>query len=148
MKRDDLKRRLATRMSSVSRAWRTLADQTLASIGMSNSGAWCLVYLDRLGPARQTDLAREIEITAASLVRTLNQLESAGLIERQPDPADKRANRLMLTARGRRIAGQAETQLSALRRDLLAELPDAEIATALRVCDTLADRIAERRQRA
>ncbi len=141
---------LATRLSPVSRAWQQLADQVLARLNVSSSTGWCLVYLDRLGEerggeVRQADLARAIGIREASLVRTLHQLESAGLVARQTDPNDRRANHLLLTGTGRTLAGRIETELAGLRHELLAELPSADIEATLRVCETLTRMIGKRR---
>ena len=146
MDRPDLERALATRLSPVSRAWRQLADETLARLGVSNSTGWCLVYMQRLGAdARQADLARAIGIREASLVPTLNRLEASKLVERRPDPRDRRANNLLLTEAGRALALEIEAELTGLRADLLAGLPSGDIEAALRVCDTLDRHISERR---
>lgn len=141
-----MKRQVAQKLPLVTRGWRQLADAALAEFRVSNSMAWCLIYLDRLGPdARQTDLAQEIGISQPSTVRVLDQLESGGLVERQPDPDDKRSNRLVITAKGAELMDKIEARLAELRNDLFDGVPDAEIETALRVIDRLSDRIADRR---
>jgi len=109
MSRSELKRALAHKMPQVARQWRQLADLALAEFGVSNSAAWCLIYLDRLGAdARQADLAEELGITQPSLVRTLDQLQAAGLVERVPNPDDRRSNRVAFTAEGRELIGRIE----------------------------------------
>ncbi|PZU59529.1 MAG: MarR family transcriptional regulator [Sphingobium sp.] len=146
MSRYQLERMLATRIAPASRAWRQLGDETLAELRVSNSTGWCLVYMDRLGPdVRQIDLARTIGISQPSLVRLLHQLEASGLIERQPDPDDRRTNRVLLTDQGRELAASIEQRLGAMRNDLLHDVSDADIRAALHVCETLSRRIAERR---
>jgi MarR family transcriptional regulator for hemolysin len=146
MHREGIERRLATRLSPLSRAWQQLADQELAMLGVSNSTGWCLVWIDRLGGnVRQADLARAIGVREASLVRTLNQLESAGYVMRQTDPKDRRANHLFLTAEGLALAGQSEERLVELRHDLLADLPTQDLETVVRVFETLTRTITERR---
>jgi MarR family transcriptional regulator for hemolysin len=140
-----MERQLATRLSPISRAWQRLADQVLSSLGVSSSSGWCLTYLDRLGPdVRQSELAKAIGITEASLARTLDQVERAGFVTRHADPSDGRAKRLKLTAEGTALAGLIETQLVALRSELLDGLPSADIATMVRVFDQLDARIGER----
>lgn len=134
---------LAMRISLVSQAWRQLADQALAKLGLSNSTGWCLVYIARLGDGtRQADLARKIGVREASLVRTLNQLERAGLVTRRTAPNDRRANHLLLTDEGKSMAGQIEARLEALRNELLADTPCSDIAATLRVCNALLERLA------
>lgn len=147
MTRRQMELMLATRLSPTSRAWRQLADVELAELRLSNATSWCLIWLDRLGPdLRQIDLARAMEITQPSLVRTLNQLEASGLIRRVSDPDDRRTNKLQLTEEGQALASRIETRLRTVRAELLSDLSDEDIAAALRVCDVLSRRIAERRQ--
>lgn len=147
MSRKEIERALARRLNPMSRAWQQVADQALARLGVSNSTGWCLVHLDRMGAqARQSELAREIGVTEPSLVRTLHQIEAAGMVERRPDPDDRRANHLFLTDRGRELAGRIEEELVALRHELLAAVSSADIEATLRLCDALTRTIAERRQ--
>ncbi len=146
MTRTNLRRDVARKMPQVSRGWRQLADAALAELRLSNSMGWCLIHLDRLGPeARQTDLAQEIGITAPSTVAVLNQLEQAGLVERVPNPDDKRSNRLLLTEAGAALVDKIEERFAQLRRELFDGVPEEEIATMVRLLELLNDRIAERR---
>jgi MarR family transcriptional regulator for hemolysin len=139
-------RALSRTFSPVARGWRSLADRTLAEIGISNSAGWCLLHLDRLGPeARQIDLAEALEITQPSLVRTLHQLEAARLVERSPHPDDRRSNRLALTPAGQELVGAIMERLDILRNALLEDVPDSDIDVAVRLMELLGRRIAERR---
>lgn len=144
---------LATQLSPVSRAWMQLADRILGSLAISNSAGWALVHLQRMGHgeggkgARQGDLARAIGITEASLVRTVQQLERTGLVERQADADDRRANRLHLTAEGRTLARKANKRLVDLRIELLEGVSDADLAVAVRVLDLVATRTSDKRAR-
>jgi DNA-binding MarR family transcriptional regulator len=58
-------------------------------------------------PIRLGDLAERLVIDAPSVTRRVQALESRQLLRRQPDPADKRAQRIELTATGRRALEQA-----------------------------------------
>jgi len=140
---------LATQLSPVSRAWMQLADRILGSLAISNSAGWALVHLKRLGEgARQGDLARAIGITEASLVRTVQQLERAGLVERQADEEDRRANRLHLTPEGIALARKADKRLIDLRIELLEGISDDDLEVAVRLLDTVAARASDMRARA
>ncbi|MET0240865.1 MAG: MarR family transcriptional regulator [Sphingobium sp.] len=141
-----MQREIAQILPNVSRSWRQLADTVLAEFGVSNSMAWCLIYLERLGPeARQTDLAQAIGITQPSTVRVLDQLEAAGLVARAQDPDDRRSNRLTLTDEGKAQHGRIEASLAALRNTLFDGVAEGDIAATLRVLDALSGHIAERR---
>jgi DNA-binding MarR family transcriptional regulator len=71
-----------------------------------------LRMIDTMGPQAQAEVARRLMVTAPVVTRLASTLAEAGLVERRPDPADRRSVRLGLTATGRRRA-------RAMRRDLL-----------------------------
>ncbi|NUS43043.1 MAG: winged helix DNA-binding protein [Mycobacteriaceae bacterium] len=60
----------------------------------------------RLAPegSRITDLAEQAQVTKQTAGFLVDQLERAGYVERAPDPRDRRARLVRLTARGRRLA--------------------------------------------
>lgn len=137
-------RALAERLLPISRSWRQLADDALSSLGISNSSGWALVHLLRLGKTvRQSELARVVGVTEPSLVRTLNLLESAGLIERIADETDRRAKHLSLTPEGEVRAEGIDMRLNALRARLLDGISDADLETTVAVLDGIAARVAE-----
>lgn len=146
MERYILERDIAQRMLSLARRWRQLADDALAELRVSNTTGWCLIYLHRLGPeVRQVDLAQEIGISQPSMVRALDQLEQKGLVERGQNPDDRRSNRLTLTEEGLEVVGRIEEKLHDVRRGLLRDVPDSDLATVLTLFDRIADRMAHGR---
>ncbi|MBT0667279.1 MarR family transcriptional regulator [Novosphingobium profundi] len=147
--RETLSAALPAHVMTLGRIWRQLADRVLASLEISNSTGYALLHLERLGlGARQSDLAREIGITEASLVRTLQQLERAELVEREADPDDGRAKRLLLTPEGARLARRIDARLMELRAELLEGISDDELGAVVRVLERVSARITERRGRA
>lgn len=62
---------------------------------------WLLKSLHTQGAMRVTDLASASNLDTSTVSRHVTQLERAGLIERAPDPADGRAQRVELSAKGR-----------------------------------------------
>ena len=52
---------------------------------------------------RMTDLAREVVLTKAGLTSLIDRLEARSLVRRTPDPSDRRAVRVTLTAEGQRV---------------------------------------------
>ncbi|EIZ80196.1 MarR family transcriptional regulator [Novosphingobium sp. Rr 2-17] len=118
----------------------------LASLGISNSTGWALVHLQRLGAgARQSELARVVGVAEPSLVRTIQQLERGGLIVREQDQADRRANCLQLTAEGARLARSIDARLGALRAELTQGVTDKELGVAVRALDRIDAAIADKR---
>ncbi|GHH07992.1 hypothetical protein GCM10008023_02690 [Sphingomonas glacialis] len=96
---------------------------------------------------RQTDLAAELDVSAASLVRVVDQLVAAELVDRQRDDVDARVSRVRLTERGRALVAKIEAAFEALRREMLADVADADLATALRVAEQLEARFTRKRNR-
>lgn len=142
--RQSSEKALAARLGPVSRSWQQLADSALSSLGVSNSSGWALVHLLRLGDeVRQGDLARVINVTEPSLVRTLHLLEDAGLVERRADDSDRRAKNLCLTEEGAAAARRIDKRLIELRASLLDGIPTEDVETVVRVLDRIAARIAE-----
>jgi len=143
--RNALSRTLATRIGPTSRGWRRLADRILGSLAISNSAGWALIHLERMGAdPRQADLARQIGIAEPSLVRTLKQLEATGLVARETDPEDRRANRLHLTEQGQALVRQIDARLTVLRADLLEGISDGELEAAVKVIATVEARVLDR----
>ena len=61
---------------------------------------WRLLYcLDRDQSGRQTDLATVMDVTPVTLGRMIDQLQKRGLVQRIADPDDRRAFRVLLTAK-------------------------------------------------
>jgi DNA-binding MarR family transcriptional regulator len=61
---------------------------------------WLLKTLATSGPQRVTDLASFACLDVSTVSRHVAQLHGAGLIERMPDPADGRAQRVKLSTAG------------------------------------------------
>ncbi len=67
--------------------------------------ASALKRLERGGPKTVTALAKEEQISVQSIGATLAGLQTRGLLERRPDPADGRRRVLVITEAGRTALG-------------------------------------------
>ena len=82
--------------------WRHVVDERMATIGFTQSKWIAMMHLNRLGEGcTQSDLANTMGIEQPSLIRTLNQLESAGFITRQESSSDARRKTLWFTEAGK-----------------------------------------------
>lgn len=121
------------------RLWRKMARHVASRHGVSEAASAPLLWIDRLGEnVRQNVLADAIGIEGASLVRLLDELQASGLITRAPDPADRRANAVNLTARGHEVVAEVTEALAALRLEVFAKLPRKDAEAALRVFAAIA----------
>jgi len=96
-----VEREIAFNLMDVARMMRTYADQRARQFGISRAQWTVLVRLDRFEGLKQSELAEVLELQPISLTRLLDRLAENGLIERRPDPKDRRANRLYLTPAAR-----------------------------------------------
>ena len=116
------------------RQWRKGAREVASHHGVSEAASAPLVWIERLGKdVRQNVLADAIGIEGASLVRLLDELQASGLITREPDPTDRRANSVNLTETGVAIVTEINEALTALRLDVFASVPRKDIEATLRV---------------
>jgi len=109
---------IVDRIGGLNRRLNREMDKTLAVFGL-NRGEWkVLGTLWRAGePNRASpgELARVEELSTGAMTNRLDQLESAGLVRRLPDPDDRRSIQVELTDKGRRtwekaVAAQAEKE--------------------------------------
>lgn len=75
-----------------------------AGVDVTGAAQRLIYYLMENGPMRLSELARRTETDPGILTRQVNALEDQGLVERRPDPTDRRAAILQMSAKGRRIA--------------------------------------------
>lgn len=110
-----------------------LADAKLAA-GLAGYGlapGWfdLLAALRRAGSPYElspTELMGTTMLTSGGITKRLDRLAEAGLVERRPDPTDRRATRVRLTARGKRAIDRALAAHIANEEQLLAALPPAD----------------------
>ncbi|MEZ0093449.1 MarR family winged helix-turn-helix transcriptional regulator [Streptacidiphilus sp. EB129] len=110
----------------LSMKWRVAMDRTLASLGLTHAQYSLLASLfgmqaSGLRPS-QRQLADHTGLEPLYVSKLARTLETAGFIERTPDPADTRAVQLSLTDHGREVTGPAIAMVRRLHDQLLAPL--------------------------
>jgi len=75
----------------------------LAPLGLTPAQARTLRTIDKMErPPRMTELAERLDIVPRSVTTLVDALETAGLVRRAPDPANRRSTLIMLTSEGER----------------------------------------------
>jgi MarR family transcriptional regulator for hemolysin len=142
----DLDRSFGFLVNDVARLFGRRFDQNGKRLGLTRAQCRTLGYLTRYEGINQAGLADLLEIRPMTLVRQIDRMEEAGWIERRPDPADRRARRLFLTAKARPILGRIWNVANETRDEALALLspPQAETLIELlhRVHATLSNKLA------
>lgn len=77
-------------------------------------------------------IAERLAVSPASLSDSLRALEQKGWLQRQPDPADRRARRLRLSAEGQALARRLAAPEHGLAA-LMADLDEADVGALLRI---------------
>src|SRR3954471_1347379 len=118
-------------ISDVGRLLRTYADQKARQFGMTRAQWAVLLKLERHEGAQQSELAEFLEIQPITLTRLVDRLCDNGLIERRPDPADRRAKRLYLTPAARPLIAQISKQVEEVAEEVLAGIDPQAIDAGL-----------------
>jgi MarR family transcriptional regulator, transcriptional regulator for hemolysin len=141
----DLDRSFGFLVNDVARLFGRRFSHNGSRLGLTREQCRTLGYLARNEGINQAGLADLLEIRPMTLVRQIDRMEDAGWIERRPDPADRRARRLSLTAKARPILGRIWDVANDTRDEALVRLSPAEskqlIELLRRVHASLSERV-------
>jgi MarR family transcriptional regulator, lower aerobic nicotinate degradation pathway regulator len=101
-------------------------SERLATLHLTTRMWGALNVLDADGPVSQQQLGRAIGMDPSSMVSTIDELESQGLVQRRPNPTDRRAHALHVTDAGRQTLARGRRLAGAAQNDLLAPLDEEE----------------------
>jgi DNA-binding MarR family transcriptional regulator len=96
-----------------------------------------LFRLDRQPGLRQIELADMLDIEPITLSRIVDRLEESALVERRPDPADRRAWRLHVTAQAQPLIAKLKAVAADLVADAFAGIDPKDIETATQVLERM-----------
>jgi MarR family transcriptional regulator, transcriptional regulator for hemolysin len=130
-------REIAVSIVDVARMLRTYADQRARQFGISRAQWTVLMRLDRSEGLNQSELAEILDLQPISLTRLLDRLAGNGLIERRPDPNDRRANRLYLTPAARPLLKQLTSLGEDVMQIVLQNVDESAQEQLLRNLDTM-----------
>ncbi len=88
---------------ATARAIRQAFDHRLGVLDLNLTQATMLAYVADYGPVTQTQIADRNGIGRAATGSTIDRLQARGLVERQPDPADRRVWLVAITPAGQAL---------------------------------------------
>lgn len=91
---------IGTLLAQVSRLMRRAFDIRARQIGVTRPQWQVLTLLSRHAGINQGGLADILEVEPITLGRMIDRLQDSQMVERRPDPSDRRAWRLHLTPKG------------------------------------------------
>ncbi|MFI0480543.1 MarR family winged helix-turn-helix transcriptional regulator [Actinomadura sp. 9N215] len=122
-----------------------LISDAFAAAGARGYHYRLLAALAEYGPSSQAALGRRTGIDRSDVVAALNELVAKKLIERTPDPSDRRRNVITITPDGSRHLEELDGVLAAIQDDLLAPLTPSERAQLTALLTRVADHHAKSR---
>jgi len=138
---DDSPLELAELLSHSARRLRRGSTVQLAPLGLTGAQARVLRILARADrPLRMADIAAGLEVVPRSVTTMVDGAEAAGLIVRGPDPEDRRAVRVSLTAAGHALLERLERARRTSAEEVFGALDGRQRADLARLLGTLCRR--------
>jgi MarR family transcriptional regulator for hemolysin len=137
----ELKEDFARSLAVSSRMWKRYLDLQFRDLGLSQARWSVLFEISRNEQATQIELARVLAIEAATLVRLLDGLENAGLIERRLSAEDRRAKTLHLTGAAWPLIDRMKEISAASRSAILEGISQQDLRIAAQVLSSVAARL-------
>src|SRR6266550_8938941 len=128
--------RLAGSVSVADQAWALLLQigfelvaahfaTTVAELQLAPAQARALHELDLDRPISMRELAERLKSDPSNVTGLIDRLEARGLVERRPDPSDRRIKGLALTSGGARMRARLFARLYSAP-PAVAELPESD----------------------
>jgi len=110
--------RVESTLMATARLVREAFDARLEPLDLNLTQASLIGYVAEFGATTQTRLADHLGIGRAAIGSVIDRLESRGLVERQPDPDDRRVWRVDITTSGRSMSKRITDVDEVLRAEL------------------------------
>ena len=129
---------LAFLLAHASHVLSTELTAELAGLGITPRDN-CVLSAALTGEKTQIQLAETCGLDKTTMVVTVDELEKAGLVERQTSPVDRRARIIVVTPHGREVRAKAADVVARVYEDVLSALPDGERDGLIRGLTRLVD---------
>ena len=113
-----------------------------AGLKLNRSEASVLVHVFHAPGLSQASLANSLDIDTISVVRLIDSLQAAGLIERRPHATDRRVRTLWLTASGEVKVREVKTITGVVRSQALYGISEARHQELLDLLSTIRENLA------
>ncbi len=116
-----------------------LGALALAPFGINGRECAVLIVIDDAPPLSQLELARQMGIDRTTMVALIDELEAKALVERHPDPRDRRKNVVALTDSGRATLREARSAHDHAEERFLDGLSEQDSAHLKRILRAVID---------
>ncbi len=128
---------LPFKIGETAHALRKAFDRRAVGLGVTRAQWKVLFRLDRQPGLRQIELADMLDIEPITLSRIVDRLEESALVERRPDPADRRAWRIHVTAQAQPLIAKLKAVAADLAADAFSGIDPKDIETATQVLERM-----------
>jgi len=118
---------LAWEIGETSRMMRRYYDRRASALGVTSAQWRLLLRLSREPGLKQVELAERLDVEPITACRIVDRLEEAGLVERQRDPDDRRAWRLVLTEKAQPILNRLRALAEEMSGEAFAGMSGEEV---------------------
>lgn len=105
--------------------------------GLTPSQTAALATIGNRGPLPLGALAEEERISPSTASKVVDKLEASGLVERRPDPEDRRVAQVSITREGRRVLDTVRARKTAWLARRLTDLPPDDLTRLSAAVDVL-----------
>ncbi len=126
---DDFHRDLLFLLHDVARLLRVEADKRARCHGMTRAQWAILIWLERQPGISQKELSELLEVEPITVARLIDRLEARGMVERRPDPRDRRIWRLHLLAPARDVLHEIDGHRADMTRIVTAGIEEQTLET-------------------
>jgi MarR family transcriptional regulator, transcriptional regulator for hemolysin len=120
-------------LNDVTLLFRKHFDRRAVKFGLTRAQWRATKMLYHREGMRQNELAEALEMEPIAVGRVIDRLQAAGFVERRPDPKDRRAWRLYVTAQAHDVVDDMEQIARELRREVTQGIDYDELKQALAV---------------
>ena len=124
-------------LKDVSRRYVLRFEQHAAELSLTLVQCKALTHLEKNEGASQARLAELTDVEPMAMVRILDRMEVDGVLERRPDPDDRRARRLHLTAKAKPLLDEIWRLAALTRAETFAGVARAEREAFMNVLERL-----------
>jgi MarR family transcriptional regulator, transcriptional regulator for hemolysin len=124
---DEFHRDLLFLLNDVARLLRVDADKRARLHGMTRAQWSILIWLERQPGISQEELSELLEVEPITVARLIDRLESRGMVERRPDPRDRRIWRLHLLRPARDVLHEIDEHRADMTRTVTVGVDDHSI---------------------
>ena len=130
---------LVERLLTLTHGIRRRHNAELASYELSVPRGRLLMAMRQLGQPKMSELAASLDLNARTITTAVDTLEREGILERRPDPTDRRATRLLLTDAGREQIAEWQKFQGELAESAMAPLSADERRSLKRLLDKVSE---------